>query len=187
MTTTELPTGPIPGQEILPGMPEPEPDEFVTITVREHQRRIRRQDLASSDLAAHARIEDPDTSHEAAETVRVTRGVRVVLLVLDRHRYRLDFGQTSTPALTDEEIHHVATEVLGMKATPSGLRTARVAAARLGLVEEGPDGTTSTGRRARTWKAADLARTEIPGISWEWTPIPASWLEEVASTGEVPS
>lgn len=85
-----------------------------------------------------ARASDPITSHEAAASVYMTEGQRIVLRAL------LTIGP-----MPDEEL------VASVNLSPSGARSRRAELVSMGLVEDsGETAVTSTGRRAIVWRAA---------------------------------
>lgn len=100
---------------------------------------------------AVARREDPETSHEAADSVdreRIGAVQRAVLRVLrDGPR-------------CDESI----AQLCRLAVSPSGLRSRRAELVARGLVEwAGTYSLTSSGRRTRVWRLADPRRTPQEG------------------------
>jgi hypothetical protein len=94
---------------------------------------------------AHARWGDPDTSHDAAESVGALTATRAAILeVLDTYG-----------PLTDEEIARL---YQGPRASPSGLRTRRSELVRAGKVyDTGQRRPLHSGRYAVAWAStADL-------------------------------
>lgn len=90
---------------------------------------------------AHARTTDPETSHEAAETVDVRTSQAEVLRLLE-------LG----PA-TDEELAGRAYRK-GVRMSPSGLRSRRAELVDKGLAEHtGEHKLTKAKRRTRVWRA----------------------------------
>lgn len=109
------------------------------------------QDVFGLGDRAVARREDPDTSHEAADSVeRIGEVQRAVLRVLrDGPR-------------CDESI----AQLCPVAVSPSGLRSRRAELVARGLVEwAGTYSLTSSGRRTRVWRlaAADPGRTPQEG------------------------
>ena len=91
--------------------------------------------LADLESTAHARTEDPQTSHAAAATVDLTRRQ---VQVLDAYQVR--YAYHASRGFTDEEmvadVQNAARAAGQTKLpSPSGLRTARKALERVGLVE----------------------------------------------------
>jgi hypothetical protein len=100
---------------------------------------------------AHARNTDPQTSHDAAASVRVTAGQREVLEIFELlHR------------ATDENVarKHEARCLLGTayaSLSPSGLRTRRSELVRLGKIRDsGVRWTMASGRKAVVWEVCDV-------------------------------
>lgn len=117
---------------MLPGLPEPEPIDRSHINVRGHLR-----------ARAHARRTDPETSHEAAESVtNLTSKQAAVLEML----------KNSGP-MCDEQIFDALWDA-GFKMSPSGARTRRDELVGQGLLEfSGRYVTLRSGRRSRVWKS----------------------------------
>jgi len=87
-----------------------------------------------------ARNADPVTSHEAAESVDISAGQRIVLDAL------------AHGPMTDEEIYDRVVTI-GARISPSGCRTRRCELVRLGqVVGAGYYGRTRAGRWAVTWR-----------------------------------
>jgi len=98
------------------------------------------------EQSAHARRTDPVTSHEAARSVKVTKGQQQVLLLLQR------IGR----AVTHEDLVSAAAahpEVITL--TPSGIRTRCHELAVAGKVVQDGETRTRSGRRALLWRLAD--------------------------------
>lgn len=98
--------------------------------------------------AARARSSDPETSHEAAASVRHLReSERAVLRVLNR------LGSATDERIADE--YEMIRYHWGLPyQSPSGLRTRRSALVDMGRVEfAGEYGRTASGRRTRIWRA----------------------------------
>lgn len=91
--------------------------------------------LADLESTAHARTGDPQTSHDAAATVDLTRRqVQVLDAFQVRYAYHQDRGFTDEEMVADvtNAARHAGQTKLP---SPSGLRTARKALQRAGLVE----------------------------------------------------
>jgi len=92
---------------------------------------------------AFARFSDPDTSHEAAASVKLRQSQEKVLALLKQG-----------PA-TDEQLGNRAL-LRAVKISPSGLRTRRCELVDLGLVvDSGVRITTDNGRKAIVWAVAN--------------------------------
>jgi DNA-binding MarR family transcriptional regulator len=100
---------------------------------------------------AHARRTDPETSHEAAEsvaseTIRLTQ--RRILIVLYSMGSQDDIG-----------IAQAISEQAPMPPSPSGLRTRRSELVAKGLVRHsGEYGKSASGRRTRLWEITEAGR-----------------------------
>lgn len=97
-----------------------------------------------------ARTTDPQTSHEAAESVQhLTQTQMGILNVLSISRY----------PLTDQEIASIYQSQVRHKLAPmaseSGLRSRRAELTELGLVVPKGFGRTASGRRSISWGLAD--------------------------------
>ncbi len=90
-----------------------------------------------------ARNKDPETSHEAAKSVRnVTATHEAIVAILAEQPY----------PLTDEQIHD-ALRARHFQVSPSGARTRRAELVTAGRVEfAGSHGTTLAGRATRKWQ-----------------------------------
>ena len=109
-------------------------------------------DIFDDDERARARRTDPDTSHEAAESVNVTRGQQLVLQALE-----------GGPA-TDEMIYFRI--VRHHKTTPSGVRGFRVRLQRKGLVKlYAENGVTSAGKRCQIWAVNETQNGDADGLN----------------------
>lgn len=96
-------------------------------------------------VTAHARRMDPETSHEAASSVRDITDVQKLILQL-----------LATRPCIDEKLVSIYTDQIKMngwpKATPQSIRSRRAELVELGLLEWiGLHANTETGRRARVW------------------------------------
>jgi hypothetical protein len=93
--------------------------------------------------AAHARSSDPQTSHDAARSVKdISKAQRHVMMALNRE------------PMTDEQISSWMYEWLGSLISPSGARTRRAELVAMGLVEDsGQRGKTKAGRATIIWRA----------------------------------
>lgn len=100
----------------------------------------------SVDERAHARSTDPDTSHEAAASIKDLRQSQFKVWML--------FGAFPDGA-TDEELLDRARQI-GFLISDSGLRTRRSELVRQGLVEwSGEKKWTTSGRRTRVWQLVE--------------------------------
>jgi hypothetical protein len=105
---------------------------------------------------AHARATDPDTSHEAARSVKVSRHRRWVLTVLDR------IGPVDDEAL----VRFITTQ--GIPVSGQSARSRRAELVRDGYVERCGTTRLASGRRAHLWRVTpeghSLARRvgEVP-------------------------
>lgn len=98
---------------------------------------------------ARARTTDPETSHEAADSVKNLRAQQFKVLLL--------FGAFPEGKATDTDLLYRAKEV-GLQISDSGLRTRRSELVRRGLVvDTGEKDFTPSGRRTRVWQAVDFA------------------------------
>jgi hypothetical protein len=97
-------------------------------------------------MTAYARRTDPDTSHEAAASIKDMRKQHFTVLML----------LSAWPeGATDEELLGYARE-MGVPISDSGLRTRRSELVNKGLVEfTGEKKRTLSGRRTRVWRVAD--------------------------------
>lgn len=102
---------------------------------------------------AHARVDDPETSHAAAATVNVTAGQAKVLQLLQRLAH-----DRAVYAVTHEQLVHYAV-AYDVELSPSGVRTRCTELARAGLVVDRGETRTKSGRRATLW---GLARHDHP-------------------------
>lgn len=92
-----------------------------------------------------ARHTDPDTSHEAASSVRRAKVREVQAAILDQLR---------RGPMTDEELLHATARMVG-QCSPSGLRTRRHELVASGQVEDsGETRPTASGRSAVVWRLA---------------------------------
>jgi len=101
--------------------------------------------IFSLDDHAQARLFDPETSHEAADTVQVTRGQAIVL----------DTFTNAGRAMTDVEAwaYLQAHQHPTGKLSPSGFRSRRAELVANGTLEfSGTFGTTPSGRKTRIWR-----------------------------------
>lgn len=97
---------------------------------------------------ARARAGDPSTSHEAAASVRESSSQSVRDEIL---RVLRAYGP-----LSDEQISY---QVIGVKSSPSGLRTRRSELVKAGLVEmHKSTGRTFAGRRCMVWRVVETGR-----------------------------
>lgn len=95
------------------------------------------------DRRAYARHGDPETSHQAAASVRDLRATQWVVLSILRR-----FGPCSDEQIAD----HAATE--GVMQSPSGMRTRRRELVDLGFVIDSGERTrTEAGRNTIVWRA----------------------------------
>ena len=91
--------------------------------------------VADLESTAHARTEDPQTSHDAAASVDLTRR-QVQVLDAFQVRYAYDPGRGFTDEELVQDVQNAARSAgLSKIPSPSGLRTARKALVRAGLVE----------------------------------------------------
>lgn len=98
-----------------------------------------------------ARSADPETSHEAAESVRN---------VTDTHDRILGLLRSYGP-LTDSGIREIWTRLLFPRTTDSGLRTRRAELVKAGLVvDTGTRVKLASGRRSIVWGLASVQRDE---------------------------
>lgn len=99
---------------------------------------------------AHARNTDPDTSHEAAESVKHLTQTQMGILNL---------MSTTLGHMSDDDIveRYQAKAKLGLMpmASVSGIRTRRHELAVLGLIAVKDYGTTWSGRRCALWGLAN--------------------------------
>lgn len=101
-------------------------------------------EILDDEPKAKARATDPETSHEAAASVKVRESQRDVLKVLR------EFGP-----LTDMGISRWSHK-FGIRQSPSGLRTRRKELVNKGLVEwTGRWERLPSGRRARVWRVIE--------------------------------
>lgn len=93
-------------------------------------------------MRAHARTTDPETSHEAAASVKDLRASqKMIYEILERYG-----------PMTDIELVHYRWAMPGT-ISESGVRTRRSELVAMGLVEEsGKYGKTTHGRRAIIWR-----------------------------------
>ena len=115
---------------------------------------MRPDESAQGDLFAAARRTDPETSHEAAESIRdLTERQWAVLASLDSHGEMAD---------------HVLVEYYGFRVpgvveqSPQSIRSRRAELVKAGLVEHtGEYVKTYSGRRARVWAVTDKGREAL--------------------------
>jgi len=113
--------------------------------------------LPLSRPRAAARASDPDTSHDAADSVKNLRRSQQYVLALFR-----TFGQ-----MTDERAWSKHQEVFAVyrtvglppvapvKMSPSGFRSRRSEVVGQGLRDSGRKGLTASGRRATIWECSE--------------------------------
>lgn len=94
---------------------------------------------------AHARISDPETSHEAARSVSDISETKLVILALLFY------------PMTDEQLikayENAVFHRLAPQASESGIRSRRAELVESGLViDTGNYGTTASGRRSKIWR-----------------------------------
>lgn len=117
--------------------------------------------LSLDDLEheAHARSSDPQTSHEAARSVNL-RKLQANVLRLFQHEARERRRTAVKEGFTDEEFVDLLLSMIGDRGpSPSGLRTARNALTKAGLIE--PTGTTrptKRGREAEVYRLSEAGR-----------------------------
>ena len=104
-----------------------------------------RPEMFPVEQSAHARRTDPGTSHEAARSVKVTKGQAQVILLLQR------MGRP----VTHEDLVWAAGNEPGITLTPSGIRTRCHELAVAGKVVQDGETRTRSGRRALLWRLAD--------------------------------
>jgi hypothetical protein len=92
---------------------------------------------------AKARITDPETSHEAADSVKDTTITQEKILQLFK-KYK---------KLTDTQVETLYYETYKVYQTPQSLRSRRAELVQKGRIEFAEEwGVSPTGRRARVWK-----------------------------------
>jgi hypothetical protein len=95
------------------------------------------------NTAAHARSTDPETSHDAADSVRNIRASQIAVLALFM----------AGPA-TDEQLAERA-KARRLRISPSGLRSRRSELVRMGMVvDTGERERTYSNRRTIVWAAS---------------------------------
>lgn len=101
----------------------------------------------AAPLKAHARRTDPQTSHEAAKSVRGITDLQNKLRALFR-----GFGPMNDEQLAEayDEIRHHNGD--WPRVSPSGLRSRRSELVRLNLVEACGEGRTASGRKCTIWR-----------------------------------
>lgn len=105
-------------------------------TTEEDGHRTAATTAADLESTAHARTSDPATSHAAAKTVDLTRR-QIQVLDAFQVRYAYDPGRGFTDEELVRDVQNAARAAGVTKIpSPSGLRTARKALQRAGLVEE---------------------------------------------------
>lgn len=141
----------------------PKPPEYREVEVRPHVRKIRiKRDhppkettmttpddattVEDLDATAHARTEDPQTSHLAAASVNL-RGLQVRVLTWFQEKA----GFFPHDATDEEMVEAIQADTLGTAPSPSGLRTARKALERKGLLVA-----TEDRRKTRRGQLADV-------------------------------
>lgn len=100
----------------------------------------------SGRLHAHARVDDLDTSHEAAASVHVTSGHTIVVELLRR----------ADRPVTHEQL----VELAAGKLSPSGVRTRCNELYRRGVVLKRGETRTRSNRRAVLWGLSDMTQGE---------------------------
>lgn len=112
-----------------------------------------------------ARTTDPETSHEAAASVKevtISATRRAILEYLDQFRNEIYdqsdiFGGTVAEITTDEAIAHHLEDNTSVSCSRSGVSTRRLELQRAGFVEDsGSRGHTMGGRRAIAWRITEL-------------------------------
>ena len=98
-------------------------------------------------MTAHARISDPETSHEAASSVSDISETQIIIRAL-----------LAGYPMTDEELirsyQNAVEQKIAPMASESGIRSRRAELVDRGLVRDsGRFGTTRSGRRSKIWEA----------------------------------
>lgn len=105
--------------------------------------------LAKLDrLEAHARLGDPQTSHEAARAVAAREVARKVLAI---------FANQDAP-ISDEQLTACYADAYDAPAVSSSYRSRRSELANIGLVKKAGRGKNKAGRRVRLWQISEKGR-----------------------------
>ena len=114
--------------------------------------------MMQDDLFAHARNTDPETSHEAAESIdNLTERQTAVLVILEEFG-----GQLADHELVRQYEKHGSWYSVP-KQTPQSIRSRRSELVKRGLVDHWPGNfvKTESGRRARVWAVTDAGREAL--------------------------
>lgn len=112
-------------------------------------------------MSAHARKDDPWTSHEAAGTVRTETIREAVKAIFIRHAISYTSGNIHQHGLTDEELVGLYLGLVRLgkapMATEQGIRSRRAELAHDGvlIIDSKEIRKTKTGRNARVWRLTD--------------------------------
>jgi len=118
--------------------------ELVTGTPFSPAARIVYSKIAKS--AAHARRTDPQTSHEAAKSVRN---------ISETHAIIMDVFSSKGP-LTDEQLIAIIRRAPDVRVSDSGIRSRRSELVKLGKIREhNQNGRTTSGRKCTVWEIAE--------------------------------
>lgn len=147
-----------------------DPPPYREVEVRKHTRRVpvdRPEGPHSlpGESQPRARSDDSDTSKTAAASSNPTKLQAYVLRALKHERaIRLGYGSRAGDGWTDEQIREYLIDDAKLKASPSGLRTARVALERADFVRKSDSGVTPSGRPANTFTITAAGKAvDIPG------------------------